>query len=72
MLKTICAQEDHEAAVEKSAAVAGKLFKMKLPKVAECIQESTGETLTCFEFPEEHHKRIRTNNPIERILREVK
>ncbi len=72
MLKTIYAQEDHEAAIEKSAAVAGKLLKMKLPKVAEFIQESIGETLTYFEFPEEHHKRIRTNNPIERILREVK
>ena len=40
--------------------------------MAEFIQESIGETLTYFEFPAEHHKRIRTNNPIERILREVK
>jgi len=72
MLKAIYAQEDHESAVEKSAAVAGKLLRMKLPKVAEFIQESIGETLTYFEFPAEHHKRIRTNNPIERILREVK
>lgn len=72
MLKAIYAQEDHEAAVEKSVAVAGKLMKMKLPKVAEFIQESIGETMTYFEFPAEHHKRIRTNNPIERILREVK
>lgn len=72
MLKAIFAQEDHDAAIEKSVAVAEKLLKMKLPKVAEFIRESISETLTYFEFPEEHHKRIRTNNPIERILREVK
>jgi putative transposase len=72
MLKAIYAQEDHEAAMEKTAAVAQKLRKMKLSNVAEFIQESIGETLTYFEYPGEHHKRIRTNNPIERILREVK
>jgi Transposase, Mutator family len=30
------------------------------------------ETLTYYAFPEEHWRRIRTNNPLERILREIK
>lgn len=31
-----------------------------------------GETLTYYDFPSEHWRRIRTNNPLERILREVR
>jgi transposase-like protein len=30
------------------------------------------ETLTYYGFPEEHWRRIRTNNPLERILREIR
>jgi putative transposase len=30
------------------------------------------ETLTYYAFPEEHWRRIRTNNPLERILREIR
>ena len=30
------------------------------------------ETLTYYAFPEEHWRRIRTNNPLERIMREIR
>jgi len=30
------------------------------------------ETLTYYAFPEEHWRRIRTNNPLERLLREIR
>jgi hypothetical protein len=30
------------------------------------------ETLAYYAFPEEHWRRIRTNNPLERILREIR
>jgi putative transposase len=30
------------------------------------------ETLAYYGFPEEHWRRIRTNNPLERILREIR
>ncbi len=30
------------------------------------------ETLTYYAFPAEHWRRIRTNNPLERILREIR
>ena len=30
------------------------------------------ETLTYYHFPREHWRRLRTNNPLERILREVR
>jgi putative transposase len=30
------------------------------------------ETLAYYSFPEEHWRRIRTNNPLERILKEIR
>jgi transposase-like protein len=30
------------------------------------------EILAYYAFPEEHWRRIRTNNPLERILREIR
>jgi len=72
MLKAIHAQEDLEAAKEKALAVVDKLKKMKLKKTSEMVNESIDETLTYMLFPQEHRNRIRTNNPLERILREVR
>jgi transposase-like protein len=72
MLKAIHASEDLEAAREKAASVAQKLKKMKLAAAAEKISESIDETLVYYDFPSAHWRRIRTNNPLERIMREIR
>lgn len=72
MLKAIHAQEDLEPAKEKAAAVEKKLQEMKLPKAAELIKDYIHETLTYMQFPREHWIRIRTNNPLERIMKEIR
>ena len=72
MLKAIHAQEDIEAAREKAQSIAEKLRTMKLGRAADHVEENIEETLMFMEFPEEHWRRIRTNNPIERVLKEVK
>lgn len=72
MLKAIHASEDHEAALEKTASVIGKLEKMKLKQAAQKIRESINETLSYYYFPSAHWRRIRTNNPLERIMREIR
>lgn len=72
MLKAIHAQEDLEAAREKAKAVATKLEKMKLRAAAEKVRESIEETLTYYAFPDKHRRQIRTNNPLERIMREIR
>ena len=72
MLKAIHAQEDRQAAQEKADAVAAKLKTMKLPAAAELVREGIGETLTYYAFPDRHHRQIRTNNPLERIMREIR
>lgn len=72
MLKAIHAQEDKAAALEKAKAVEKKLRGMRLSKAADKVRDSIQETLTYMEFPEEHWMRIRTNNTLERINREIK
>ncbi|WP_182185974.1 IS256 family transposase [Pectinatus frisingensis] len=72
MLKAIHAQEDKAAALEKAAHVAEKLKEMKLAKAAEKLTTGIAETLTYMDFPEEHWKKIRTNNTIERLNREIR
>lgn len=72
MLKAIHAQEDSVEALKKSQIVIEKLKKMKLKKAADYISESIKETLSYYEFPQEHWRKIRTNNPMERVLKEVR
>jgi transposase-like protein len=72
MLKAIHAQEDREAAQKKSKDVAVKLEGMRLRKAAELLRESVAETLTYMSYPTEHWRQIRTNNPLERLMREIR
>jgi len=72
MLKAIHAQEDKSAAIEKANAVEAKLRKMKLSKAADIVHKGIAETLTYMDFPTEHWMRIRTNNTLERLNREIK
>jgi transposase-like protein len=72
MLKAIHASEDLQAAREKARAVWGKLQDMKLPKAAEKVKESIEQTLTYYRFPQKHWRRIRTNNGLERIMKEIR
>jgi len=72
MLKAIHAQEDRSAALEKAALVVEKLKAMKLPVAATTVEEGIRETLTYTAFPREHWRKLRTNNPMERIMREIR
>ncbi|GAG16960.1 unnamed protein product, partial [marine sediment metagenome] len=72
MLKAIHAQEDVEAAAEKAEAVAAKLEGMKLRKAAETVRAGYAETLAYMRYPGKHWRSLRTNNPLERIMREIR
>ncbi len=72
MLKAIHAQEDRPAAEKKAADVVAKLQEMKLAKAAKIVEEGVAETLSYMAFPREHWTRIRTNNPLERLMREIR
>jgi transposase-like protein len=72
MLKAIHGQEDRAAATEKALVVIAKLKAMRLSKAAEIVAAGYAETLTYFRYPQEHRLKIRTNNPMERTLKEVR
>lgn len=72
MLKAIHAQESKQAAREKAKAVVAELKAMKLPEAAKKVQSGIEETLTYFDFPSEHWIKLRTNNVIERLNREIR
>jgi transposase-like protein len=72
MLKAIHAQEDRQAACEKAAQVVEKLTAMRLGQAAAIVRDGVDETLAYMAFPREHWTRIRTNNVLERIMREIR
>ena len=72
MLKAIHAQESREAAMEKAASVIEQLRRQKLGKAADLIDKSIAETLSYYSFPDSHWRKIRTNNPLERIMKEIR
>jgi putative transposase len=72
MLKAIHAQEDRSAAETKTQEVVTKLQAMRLPAAAELVGAKGHETLTYYEFPTNHWRQLRTNNPLERIIREIR
>lgn len=72
MLKAIHAQEDRQAAEEKIVAVLKKLKNMKLTNAAKIVEEGGKETLSYYDFPSQHWRSIRTNNPLERLMREIR
>lgn len=71
-LKAIHASEDRTAAEHKALLVADKLAGMKLEKAAKIVREGARETFSYYAFPREHWRSLRTNNPMERIIREVR
>lgn len=72
MLKAIHAQENKTAARDKARQVAQDLKDMKLKEAAKKVEDSIEETLSYMDFPYEHWLRIRTNNVIERLNREIR
>ena len=68
ILEAIHAMESREAAEAKALAVADELERMRLGEV---VREGAPETLAYTGFPREHRRRIRTNNAIERLNREI-
>jgi len=72
MLKAIHAQEDAKAAKEKALQIVEKLRAMRLAKAAEIVENGIGETLSYYSLPPEHWRCLRTNNPLERLMREIR
>ena len=73
-LKAIFAQENRESAMAKAGTVAGEMEERKLKAAANRLREGVGETTTCLlpEFPANHRIKLRTDNVIERLNKEIR
>ncbi|MBQ7222192.1 MAG: IS256 family transposase [Bacteroidales bacterium] len=71
-LKAIFAQEDREACLRKAEEVAQFLRDNKMKTAASTLESGIQEALTYTSYPHEHWLKIRSNNGIERINREIR
>jgi transposase-like protein len=70
-LRTIFVQPDPESARTQLAAVVDAMDS-RWPKAAEIVERAQEDILAHMSFPQEHWTRIRSTNPLERLIREIK
>ena len=49
-----------------------KLKKMKLSNASKIVEDGAKETLSYYDFPSQHWRSLRTNNPLERLMRKIR
>ena len=72
MLRAVYAQESREEARAKAKVVAAQLRERKLASAARTLERGIDETLSYYAFPGSHWRKIRTNNTLERLNREIR
>lgn len=70
-LRAIYLSQTGEEAKSKVIALA-KSWRGLYDRAAECLLDDLDRMLTYFDFPAEHHKHLRTTNPIESIFASVR
>ena len=68
------AHENRESAMAKAGTVAGEMEERKLRAAANHLREGVGETAACLlpGFPANHGIKLRTDNMIERLNKEIR
>jgi len=62
----------NRAEADRLLAMAIQKYQAAAPKLAAWLEGNVPEGLTVFDFPAEHRRRLRTNNTLERLNREIK
>ncbi len=70
-IRTVFAQPDARGAREQWRRVADG-FRSRFPRLAELMDEAEEDVLSYATFPAEHWQKIWSNNPLERLDKEVK
>ncbi len=70
-LRAIYLSKTREESTSKVIALA-KSWRGSYDRAAECLLDDLDRMLTYFDFPAEHHKHLRTSNPIESIFATVR
>jgi putative transposase len=72
VLKVIHAQEDLREAQKNANEIVTRLKEMNLQRAAELVEEKVSETLCYYQYHSTHWRQIRTNNPLKRIIGEIR
>ena len=64
-----CPGEPRDAADRKARTIVEDLRAAKMHTAADLVERGVSETLTYYAFPDIHWQKIRTNNPLERIMK---
>jgi putative transposase len=70
-IRTVFVQPESEMAQQAWRQVADG-FRVRYPKLAALLDEAEADVLAYLAFPREHWRQIWSNNPLERLNREVK
>jgi len=70
-IRTVFVQPDAEAAREQWRRVADS-FRPRFPRLAALLDEAEADVLAYLAFPPEHWRQIWSNNPLERLNKEIK
>jgi putative transposase len=70
-IRTVFAQPDAKSACEQWRRVSDG-FRHRFPRLSELMDEAEGDLLAYAAFPSEHWHKIWSNNPLERVNKEVK
>jgi transposase-like protein len=70
-IRTVFAEPDAESAREQWLRVADG-FRSRFPRLSELMEEAEEDVLAYAAFPGEHWQKIWSNNPLERLNKEVK
>ena len=70
-IRTVFAQPDSESAHHQWRKVS-EGFRTRFPKLSELMDEAEEDVLSYSAFPGEHWQKIWSNNPLERVNKEVK
>jgi transposase-like protein len=70
-IRTVFVQPDAQAAREQWRRVADS-FRPRFPRLAALLDEAEADVLAYLAFPPEHWRQIWSNNPLERLNKEIK
>jgi putative transposase len=70
-IRTVFAQPDPDSAREQWRRITESL-RPRFPRLADLLDEAAADVLAYLAFPREHWRQIWSNNPLERLNREVK
>ncbi len=70
-IRTVFAQPDAESAREQWRRVT-ESFRSRFPRLADLLDAAEADVLAYLAFPREHWRQIWSNNPLERLNKEVK